>query len=464
MEQSKDQQENTAIAVYSDPNLVVRSKYIVAASYKLTVQEQRLIYMLTAKINKTDADFKPYRFTNKEITSLMKGRKNSFAEITKYARQLRKRELKIITDQSVLFTGWLSSVEPFTDKKEIELCFDGKLKPYLLELKEKIVQTKLDQLLRFDSIYSGRFYEICVGIIGLKYGKLFDIEDIRELFELEPEKYALAGSIKARIVAPAIKEINEVSDIYVALEERKEKKRLIGWKMTARYKTDIELDEMNIALGEVKAAVDQLPPPAPAPEDSEPDAEDLKKKALIAAVIELYEGSMRFIGYISEMKAIQILEAAKWDLDIVKESFTWLEAEKKVDKPVGLHITCIKGEFYKEKKAKPAAAIDNFNNFEQRTYDFDSLEKKLLGWDNTEEAAAEDQKNEVDQWILEDELKEAENQIAAASEALSDQDKKIIDRINKDPENAEQWLEICEPDQLERIKKFLDCKKKELLK
>jgi DNA replication protein DnaD len=28
---------------------------------------------------------------------------------------------------------------------------------------------------------------------------------------------------------------------------------------------------------------------------------------------------------------------------------------------------------------------DNFNNFEQRSYDFDSLEKKLLGWDTAKE-------------------------------------------------------------------------------
>lgn len=27
---------------------------------------------------------------------------------------------------------------------------------------------------------------------------------------------------------------------------------------------------------------------------------------------------------------------------------------------------------------------DNFNNYEQRTYDYDDLEKKLLGWDNND--------------------------------------------------------------------------------
>jgi DNA replication protein DnaD len=34
------------------------------------------------------------------------------------------------------------------------------------------------------------------------------------------------------------------------------------------------------------------------------------------------------------------------------------------------------------KKATPnKSQNDNFNNFEQRVYDYDSLEKRLLGWD-----------------------------------------------------------------------------------
>jgi DnaD/phage-associated family protein len=34
-----------------------------------------------------------------------------------------------------------------------------------------------------------------------------------------------------------------------------------------------------------------------------------------------------------------------------------------------------------KKTAAHKAQGDNFNNFEQRVYDYDSLEKKLLGWD-----------------------------------------------------------------------------------
>ena len=36
---------------------------------------------------------------------------------------------------------------------------------------------------------------------------------------------------------------------------------------------------------------------------------------------------------------------------------------------------------YKKKAKNYKGQNDNFNNFEQRVYDYDSLEKKLLGWD-----------------------------------------------------------------------------------
>jgi predicted phage replisome organizer len=50
-----------------------------------------------------------------------------------------------------------------------------------------------------------------------------------------------------------------------------------------------------------------------------------------------------------------------------------------------------KAEFAEVKKATKGVQNgskdirDNFNNFEQRSYDFDSLEKKLLGWDTAKE-------------------------------------------------------------------------------
>lgn len=40
-----------------------------------------------------------------------------------------------------------------------------------------------------------------------------------------------------------------------------------------------------------------------------------------------------------------------------------------------------KGKDYKPKQYKKDEKVDSFNNYDQREYDFDELEKKLLGWD-----------------------------------------------------------------------------------
>ena len=46
---------------------------------------------------------------------------------------------------------------------------------------------------------------------------------------------------------------------------------------------------------------------------------------------------------------------------------------------VGTVITAIKEDWsFPKGKIK----VDTFNDYEQRSYDFDSLEKKLLGWEN----------------------------------------------------------------------------------
>ena len=57
---------------------------------------------------------------------------------------------------------------------------------------------------------------------------------------------------------------------------------------------------------------------------------------------------------------------------------------KKIRSKVGALLTAIK-ENWKPVKAEDTITNTNFNNFEAREYDYDDLEKKLLGWDNDKE-------------------------------------------------------------------------------
>ena len=63
-------------------------------------------------------------------------------------------------------------------------------------------------------------------------------------------------------------------------------------------------------------------------------------------------------------------------VDVVVEKFNIIKSLKKIDNRVGALITAIKEDWQPNK-----GQVNNNCNFSQRDYDYDDLEKKLLGWE-----------------------------------------------------------------------------------
>ena len=75
--------------------------------------------------------------------------------------KLRKRDLIIHRpDGSELQTGWVSSADYMPGEGYVELCFDPKLKPYLLGLKEFLPEYSLENVLSLRKAYAVRIYEM----------------------------------------------------------------------------------------------------------------------------------------------------------------------------------------------------------------------------------------------------------------------------------------------------------------
>ena len=77
---------------------------------------------------------------------------------------------------------------------------------------------------------------------------------------------------------------------------------------------------------------------------------------------------------------IKFCEENKVHVDVVEEKLKILKSMKKVNNKVGALISAIKNDW------KESSGIDNSKNpkeanFTQREYDYDDLEKGLLGWD-----------------------------------------------------------------------------------
>ena len=134
--------------------IVTQSNRLVEARYNLPLGEQRLILTMISRIQPDDEDFKEYRINVREFTEFLGIDKNSaYREFDKITTTIMTRVLIFEEFDGPLKVGWVSSAKYLRQEGAVLLCFDPKLKPYLLQLKGNFTCSRLDMLLNFKSQY-----------------------------------------------------------------------------------------------------------------------------------------------------------------------------------------------------------------------------------------------------------------------------------------------------------------------
>ena len=210
-----------------EKSLIVRqANQLIEASYKIpSVGEGRLIRMLIAQISPADEDFKTYRIAVADFAKffgLTGG--SAYDLIKKAADELTSRKLKFEYGRSWLFTHWLSSAEYREGSGYVELRFDGKLKPFLLRLKEHWKGYALENIINFRSSYSIRIFEL-LKVEEFKANRLgyfireFEYEELRGILGVDKKEYEFFKDFRVKVIEIAVREINENRDINVSRVE-----------------------------------------------------------------------------------------------------------------------------------------------------------------------------------------------------------------------------------------------------
>jgi plasmid replication initiation protein len=202
-------------------SVIRKSNELIEARYKLSVSEQRLIFLLLAEISPNDEDFKDYELQVSDFAKMfgLESDKSLYGKVQNAAKELRSRDLNLSTHNSEIYTSWLSYVEYVNGSGVILLRFDKSLKPYLLQLKSHFTQYDLDNIISFKSQYTIRLYELLkMDTFKAKNGqfeKTFKIEELRLLFGIEKNEYPLFGDFKRWAIDPAINEISTKTDLNI---------------------------------------------------------------------------------------------------------------------------------------------------------------------------------------------------------------------------------------------------------
>jgi plasmid replication initiation protein len=200
---------------------VVKHNELIQASYSLSLIEQRLILAGIAQIDSTSELTQQHMFKvhASDISDLMSvDRKNAYRDLKKAADMLWQRE--ILIDGQADKLRWIYRRAAYeSNGGVVSLYFSPDLLPYLSELKANFTKYKLEYISNFRSAYGIRLYELLVQWAS-KGSREVEVDWLKEAFQLEG-KYSSIKNLKARVIQPAIDDINTHSNLWVTFGQRK---------------------------------------------------------------------------------------------------------------------------------------------------------------------------------------------------------------------------------------------------
>lgn len=195
---------------------------IQKTSYNLPLQQQRIILYGISMIKPDDTELKDLTFDIKDFcdTCGITYNANNYKYLRKAVESLAKQVFWMDEENGdKVLCHWINNAIIHAGSTKITIRFDDYLKPHLIQLRKNF--TALEKcMIRMKSQYSPRLYALLKSYYNIGVVR-FSVEELRGKMKLEKE-YAEYKYFKRDIIEKAIKEINEITSIYVEYEEVKD--------------------------------------------------------------------------------------------------------------------------------------------------------------------------------------------------------------------------------------------------
>ena len=230
--------------------LVVKDNILINASYNLEVTEQRLILLSIVKA----------RETGQGITSNSKLRIHAgdymcvygvdkhaaYKALKEAANNLFERQFSYKEEHEtsgkigVVRSRWVSRIKYVDDLAILEITFSPDVTPLITRLEKHFTSYQLRQVSQLKSKYAIRLYEILISWREVGKTPVISINDFRYRLGLLDSKYKLMHQFKSRVLDPAIKQINDFTDIDAEYLQYKEGRIVSGFEFKFKVKQQLK--------------------------------------------------------------------------------------------------------------------------------------------------------------------------------------------------------------------------------
>ena len=226
-------------------DLVVKDNSLINASYTLGLVEQRLILLAIVEARETSKGIDTETFLEIHAQHYADhfnvDVKNTYAMLSDAAMTLFNRQVTYMTldekrnKPEKRVVRWVSGISYVEGAGVVKLRFAPEIVPLITRLEQNFTSYELVQVANLN-IYATRLYELLVCWRSTGKTPIMEIGEFRSKIGLEEHEYKLMHNFKNRVFDPAIKQINEYTDILVKSEQHKTGRSITGFSFSFKPK------------------------------------------------------------------------------------------------------------------------------------------------------------------------------------------------------------------------------------
>lgn len=229
--------------------LVKKSNELIESRFKFDIWEMRFFLSVISQIRREDDDFRVYRVWYSDIIKTFGIKTHQSYDMLREAANKLMRKTFIIDSSAdgfarkkvyhiIRMVDYLAEGQEgkkgIENQEYIDVTIETDLKPFLLQLQRSFTAYDIRNVIKLGA-YPIRVYELLKQYESIG-SRTLGFEEMKRMFELEKE-YPRFATFYQRVIAPAIKEINNYTDLEILkVEKLKQGKKVTGVHIKFRSK------------------------------------------------------------------------------------------------------------------------------------------------------------------------------------------------------------------------------------
>ncbi len=226
-------------------NVVMANRMVLYTASNLSLDEIKLLRCLIMQVEVDDKEFYEFKIPANDFANVLGiDKKDLYKRLDVMTTHIMQEVIRIADDKKERYKkfNWVDTCEYAEGIMTIKL--HDNLKPFLLDLKASFTKYELAEIIKLNSIYGIRLYEIIRSYMddyNLPYADhkseiSISMEVLRKATSTET-KFTRHYDFKKKVIDVAVKEINRCSKYHITAEPYKSGRNVLGYDFIIESQT-----------------------------------------------------------------------------------------------------------------------------------------------------------------------------------------------------------------------------------